>query len=100
VNGKSGPQAAPQPRQRSNADDSTDGAKPFDSETPAALRRRREESYRKPVLRSGFRDPLDELARDWPRDDAACRAAWHHLNDLGLMSEIVERVLAELVGAA
>ncbi len=72
----------------------------FDIETPAALRRRREASYRKPILSSGYHDPLDELARNWPRDPDASRAAWHHLNDLGLMSDVVERVLVELAGAA
>jgi hypothetical protein len=72
----------------------------LDVETPAALRRRRAASYRKPLLNSGFRDPLDELARGWPPDAEASRAAWLHLDGLGLMSELVERVLGELAGAA
>ena len=72
----------------------------FGIEAPAALRRRRDASLRTPVLSTGYHDPLDELARNWPHDPAASRAAWHHLNDLGFMSDVVERVLAELAGAA
>ncbi|HEY5454193.1 MAG TPA: hypothetical protein VIJ96_01870 [Acidothermaceae bacterium] len=74
---------------------------PVTESVSTQLRRRRAASRRLPVLDGcDYRDPLDELARDWPPDAAACRAAWHHLNDLGLMSEIVQRVLIELAGAA
>src|SRR6185437_276414 len=72
----------------------------LDVEIPATLRRRRTASWRTPVLASGYRDPLDELARGWPPDVEASRKAWAHLNGLGLISEPVERVLAELAGAS
>jgi len=82
------------------ADQANEHSIPFDAGIPAALKRRREASWRLPVLPSGYRDPFDERARDWPRDVDACRAAWAHLNDLGLMSELVDKVLKELAGAA
>ena len=64
------------------------------------LKRRREASRRLPVLSNGYRDPMDELASDWPSNTNASRAAWHHLNDLGLMSDLVESVLFELAGVS
>ncbi|TDV40107.1 hypothetical protein [Actinophytocola oryzae] len=66
------------------------------SEIADQLRARRAASYRLPPLACGHRDPLDCPQPQWT---AAARAAWYHLNRLGL----VDRdgfVTAILAGAA
>lgn len=53
------------------------------SEVVEQLRARRAASYRLPPLPCGHRDPLDCLSET--QREAAARAAWHHLNSLGLV---------------
>lgn len=64
-------------------------------------RRRRAVSRRMAPLGCGHADPLDHLAAvtPSPRNTEAARRAWHHLRDLGLLSELSEAVLAEAVAA-
>lgn len=62
-------------------------------------RRRRAVSRRMAPLPCGHADPLDHLAAvtPSPRNTEAARRAWHHLRDVGLLSELSEAVLAEAV---
>jgi hypothetical protein len=68
------------------------------SDLPAQLRRRRAASWRCEPLPGGQRDPLnDDGFDDEPLTDAeldSWRAAWQHLNRLGLPALVPARVVA------
>ncbi len=89
-----------QPAQRSSAARAGVGVTTTDTNTvpvaddiSAQLRRRRDASLRLPPLPDGRRDPWPPPRP--PLSVASARAAWAHLHALGLMSELVDRVLRE-----
>ncbi len=88
------------PAQRANAARATVRVATTDTTTipagdavPAQLRRRHDATLRLPPLADGLRDPWK--APRPPLSVESARAAWAHLHDLGLMSDVVDRVLRE-----
>ncbi len=86
------------PGERANAcrageNTTADTTVPVADDIPRQLRRRRDAGLRLPPLDDGHRDPW--LAPRPPLSATSARAAWLHLRDLGLMSEVVDRVLRE-----
>lgn len=73
-----------------------DGSAPPRHSVPQQLRRRRAASWRCEPLRTGLRDPADPTPtyRVTERELASWRAAYCHLNRLGLVAIIPEKVPA------